>query len=117
MTHCSPDAGSRGSPEGRKLYVVDSINDLHKLSLCPAGSQPLFRMCALPACWPSRLPGHLQTRCCPPGGAPGHPRPGTRRSGPVLYGAADCADCQPGARLLRDFSNGLETRWMMCQED
>lgn len=61
MTHCSPDAGSRGSPEGRKLYVVDSINDLHKLSLCPAGSQPLFRMCALPACWPSRLPGHLQT--------------------------------------------------------
>uniref|UniRef100_A0A8P0S968 Leucine rich single-pass membrane protein 1 n=3 Tax=Canis lupus familiaris TaxID=9615 RepID=A0A8P0S968_CANLF len=42
MTHCSPDAGSRGSPEGRKLYVVDSINDLHKLSLCPAGSQPLF---------------------------------------------------------------------------
>ncbi|XP_038301484.1 leucine-rich single-pass membrane protein 1 isoform X3 [Canis lupus baileyi] len=66
MTHCSPDAGSRGSPEGRKLYVVDSINDLHKLSLCPAGSQPLFRMCALPACWPSRLPGHLQTVAAAP---------------------------------------------------
>uniref|UniRef100_A0A8C0K2G5 Leucine rich single-pass membrane protein 1 n=1 Tax=Canis lupus dingo TaxID=286419 RepID=A0A8C0K2G5_CANLU len=56
MTHCSPDAGSRGSPEGRKLYVVDSINDLHKLSLCPAGSQPLFRMCEeLPD---TRDPGH-----------------------------------------------------------
>ncbi|XP_041584138.1 leucine-rich single-pass membrane protein 1 isoform X2 [Vulpes lagopus] len=41
----------------------------------------------------------------PPGGAPGHPRPGTRRSGPAPDGAGDGADRQPGAGLLRDFSN------------
>ncbi|XP_039718736.1 leucine-rich single-pass membrane protein 1 isoform X2 [Pteropus medius] len=36
------DAGSNGIHEDRKLYVVDSINDLNKLNLCPAGSQHLF---------------------------------------------------------------------------
>ena len=44
----SQDTGSGGIPEDRKLYVVDSINDLNKLNLCPAGSQRLFRMCAFP---------------------------------------------------------------------
>ncbi|KAB0405224.1 hypothetical protein J1605_009714 [Eschrichtius robustus] len=38
----SQDTGSGGIPEDRKLYVVDSINDLNKLNLCPAGSQRLF---------------------------------------------------------------------------
>ncbi|XP_007120089.2 leucine-rich single-pass membrane protein 1 isoform X2 [Physeter macrocephalus] len=38
----SQDTGSGGIPEDRKLYVVDSINDLNKLNLCPAGSQHLF---------------------------------------------------------------------------
>ncbi|XP_024902620.1 leucine-rich single-pass membrane protein 1 isoform X1 [Pteropus alecto] len=36
------DAGSDGIHEDRKLYVVDSINDLNKLNLFPAGSQHLF---------------------------------------------------------------------------
>ncbi|XP_059511859.1 leucine-rich single-pass membrane protein 1 isoform X1 [Myotis daubentonii] len=43
--HRSPrDSGSRGIPvpEDRKLYVVDSINDLHRLNFCPAGSQHLL---------------------------------------------------------------------------
>ncbi|KAG8508502.1 Leucine-rich single-pass membrane protein 1 [Galemys pyrenaicus] len=39
----SQDAGSGGVHEERKLYVVDSINDLHKLNLCPAGPQHHFR--------------------------------------------------------------------------
>ncbi|XP_041584140.1 leucine-rich single-pass membrane protein 1 isoform X4 [Vulpes lagopus] len=62
-------------------------------------------------CVPSQLAGPLASRppadgrCCPPGGAPGHPRPGTRRSGPAPDGAGDGADRQPGAGLLRDFSN------------
>uniref|UniRef100_A0A8C8ZDS9 Leucine rich single-pass membrane protein 1 n=1 Tax=Prolemur simus TaxID=1328070 RepID=A0A8C8ZDS9_PROSS len=40
--HSSQDTGSGGIHEDRKLYVVDSINDLNKLNLCPAGSQHLF---------------------------------------------------------------------------
>ncbi|EAW83464.1 leucine rich single-pass membrane protein 1 [Homo sapiens] len=42
MTHSSQDTGSCGIQEDGKLYVVDSINDLNKLNLCPAGSQHLF---------------------------------------------------------------------------
>lgn len=42
MKRSSQDSGSRSIPEDRKLYVVDSINDLNKLNLCPAGSQQLF---------------------------------------------------------------------------
>ncbi|PNJ29824.1 leucine-rich single-pass membrane protein 1 [Pongo pygmaeus] len=42
MTHSSQDTGSCGIQEDGKLYVVDSINDLNKLNLCPAGSQQLF---------------------------------------------------------------------------
>ncbi|XP_023393245.1 leucine-rich single-pass membrane protein 1 isoform X4 [Pteropus vampyrus] len=42
MNHSPQDAGSDGIHEDRKLYVVDSINDLNKLNLCPAGSQHLF---------------------------------------------------------------------------
>ncbi|XP_004677221.1 PREDICTED: leucine-rich single-pass membrane protein 1 [Condylura cristata] len=40
----SQDTGSGGIYEERKLYVVDSINDLHKLNLCPARPQHHFRM-------------------------------------------------------------------------
>ncbi|KAL2777560.1 leucine-rich single-pass membrane protein 1 [Daubentonia madagascariensis] len=42
MNHSSQDTGSGGIHEDGKLYVVDSINDLNKLNLCPAGSQHLF---------------------------------------------------------------------------
>nr|BAE21983.1 unnamed protein product [Mus musculus] len=42
MTHSSQDAGSHGIQEEGRLYVVDSINDLNKLSLCPMESQHLF---------------------------------------------------------------------------
>ncbi|KAL4669774.1 hypothetical protein H8959_008328 [Pygathrix nigripes] len=42
MTHSSQDTGTCGIQEDGKLYVVDSINDLNKLNLCPAGSQHLF---------------------------------------------------------------------------
>ncbi|XP_045684209.1 leucine-rich single-pass membrane protein 1 isoform X2 [Phyllostomus hastatus] len=42
MNRPSPDAGPHDVAEERKLYVVDSINDLHKLNLCPAESQHLF---------------------------------------------------------------------------
>ncbi|XP_008567881.1 PREDICTED: leucine-rich single-pass membrane protein 1 [Galeopterus variegatus] len=42
MNHSSQDTGSCGIHEDGKLYVVDSINDLNKLNLCPAGSQHLF---------------------------------------------------------------------------
>ncbi|KAM6152333.1 leucine-rich single-pass membrane protein 1 [Erethizon dorsatum] len=42
MNHSFQDAGSCGVHEDGKLYVVDSINDLNKLTLCPAGSQHLF---------------------------------------------------------------------------
>ncbi|XP_011854598.1 PREDICTED: leucine-rich single-pass membrane protein 1 [Cercocebus atys] len=42
MTHSSQDTGSCDIQEDGKLYVVDSINDLNKLNLCPAGSQHLF---------------------------------------------------------------------------
>ncbi|XP_062054972.1 leucine-rich single-pass membrane protein 1 [Lepus europaeus] len=42
MSHASQDTGSRERHEDRKLYVVDSINDLNKLNLCPAESQHLF---------------------------------------------------------------------------
>ncbi|XP_047619656.1 leucine-rich single-pass membrane protein 1 [Phacochoerus africanus] len=42
MNRSSQDTGSRGLPEDRKLYAVDSINDLNRLNLCPAGSQHLF---------------------------------------------------------------------------
>ncbi|XP_055974529.1 leucine-rich single-pass membrane protein 1 [Sorex fumeus] len=42
MNHSFQDDVSQGIREERKLYVVDSINDLHKLTLSPAGSQQLF---------------------------------------------------------------------------
>ncbi|XP_024418655.2 leucine-rich single-pass membrane protein 1 [Desmodus rotundus] len=42
MNHSSQGTGSHDIVEDRKLYVVDSINDLHKLNLCPAESQHLF---------------------------------------------------------------------------
>lgn len=45
MTHSSQDAGSHDVHEEGKLYVVDSINDLNKLNLCPTESQHLFCMC------------------------------------------------------------------------
>ncbi|XP_034369660.1 leucine-rich single-pass membrane protein 1 [Arvicanthis niloticus] len=44
MTHSSQDAGSHGIHEEGKLYVVDSINDLNKLNLCPTESQHLFSL-------------------------------------------------------------------------
>ncbi|XP_037011950.2 leucine-rich single-pass membrane protein 1 [Artibeus jamaicensis] len=50
MNRFSGDAGSQDAAEDRKLYVVDSINDLHKLHLCPTESQRLF----LPA---EKVPG------------------------------------------------------------
>lgn len=43
MSHASQDTCSHEVPEARKLYIVDSINDLNKLNLCPAESQHLFR--------------------------------------------------------------------------
>ncbi|KAM8771045.1 leucine-rich single-pass membrane protein 1 [Rhynchonycteris naso] len=42
MNGSSRDAGPHGIPGDRRLYVVDSINDLHKLHLCPDESQTLF---------------------------------------------------------------------------
>ncbi|KAM7120555.1 leucine-rich single-pass membrane protein 1 isoform 1-T1 [Molossus nigricans] len=42
MNYSARDAGSHDIPEDRKLYVVDSINDLHKLNFCPDGSQHLL---------------------------------------------------------------------------
>ncbi|XP_063094891.1 leucine-rich single-pass membrane protein 1 isoform X1 [Cavia porcellus] len=42
MNHSFQDTGSCGIHEDGKLYVVDSINDLNKFNLCPAGSQHLF---------------------------------------------------------------------------
>ncbi|XP_008061283.1 leucine-rich single-pass membrane protein 1 [Carlito syrichta] len=42
MNHSSQDTDSRDMHEDGKLYVVDSINDLNKLNLCPTGSQHLF---------------------------------------------------------------------------
>lgn len=42
MNHSFQDTGPCGIHEDGKLYVVDSINDLNKLNLCPAGSQHLF---------------------------------------------------------------------------
>lgn len=56
----SSQAGFPGIPEDRKLYVVDSINDLNKLNLCPVESQHLFRMCELHCHSPSWLLGHLK---------------------------------------------------------
>ena len=47
MNHSSQGTGSHDIVEDRKLYVVDSINDLHQLNLCPAESQHLFCMCTL----------------------------------------------------------------------
>nr|XP_006982383.2 leucine-rich single-pass membrane protein 1 isoform X3 [Peromyscus maniculatus bairdii]XP_042116621.1 leucine-rich single-pass membrane protein 1 isoform X3 [Peromyscus maniculatus bairdii] len=44
MTHSSQDAGPHGIHEEGKLYVVDSINDLNKLNLCPTESQHLFSL-------------------------------------------------------------------------
>ncbi|EDM03337.1 rCG62096 [Rattus norvegicus] len=44
MTHSSQDAGSHDVHEEGKLYVVDSINDLNKLNLCPTESQHLFSL-------------------------------------------------------------------------
>ncbi|GAB1297405.1 Leucine-rich single-pass membrane protein 1 [Apodemus speciosus] len=44
MTHSSQDAGSHGIHEEGKLYVVDSINDLNKLNLCPTESPRLFSL-------------------------------------------------------------------------
>ncbi|XP_048195726.1 leucine-rich single-pass membrane protein 1 [Perognathus longimembris pacificus] len=42
MNNSTQDTSSHGIHEDGKLYVVDSINDLNKLNLCPAGSQQLF---------------------------------------------------------------------------
>ncbi|XP_060051699.1 leucine-rich single-pass membrane protein 1 isoform X2 [Erinaceus europaeus] len=42
MNHSSQDTSSRDIHEERKLYVVDSINDLTKLNFCLDGSQHLF---------------------------------------------------------------------------
>ncbi|XP_054427247.1 leucine-rich single-pass membrane protein 1 [Pteronotus mesoamericanus] len=42
MNRSPRHAGSRGVAEDRKLYIVDSINDLHKLNLCPSEPQHLF---------------------------------------------------------------------------
>ncbi|XP_053464951.1 leucine-rich single-pass membrane protein 1 [Nycticebus coucang] len=42
MNHSSQDTGSGGIYEDGKLYVVDSINDLNKLNLYPAGPQHVF---------------------------------------------------------------------------
>ncbi|XP_008828017.1 leucine-rich single-pass membrane protein 1 isoform X2 [Nannospalax galili] len=42
MNHSFQDSGSRGIHEEGKLYIVDSINDLNKLNLCPVESQHLF---------------------------------------------------------------------------
>ncbi|XP_042540426.1 leucine-rich single-pass membrane protein 1 [Dipodomys spectabilis] len=42
MNHSVQDTASQGVHEDGRLYVVDSINDLNKLNLCPAGSQQLF---------------------------------------------------------------------------
>ncbi|KAM4873689.1 leucine-rich single-pass membrane protein 1 [Thomomys bottae] len=42
MNDSIQDTNSHGVHEDGKLYVVDSINDLNKLNLCPAGSQQLF---------------------------------------------------------------------------
>lgn len=47
MNRSSQDTGSQGILGDGQLYAVDSINDLHRLNLCPAGSQRLFRTCAL----------------------------------------------------------------------
>ncbi|KAM6201034.1 leucine-rich single-pass membrane protein 1 [Rhynchocyon petersi] len=44
MNHSSQDTGSPGIHEEGRLYVVDSINDLNKLNLCPSGSQRLFSL-------------------------------------------------------------------------
>ncbi|XP_021520569.1 leucine-rich single-pass membrane protein 1 [Meriones unguiculatus] len=44
MSHSSQGAGSHGTHEEGKLYVVDSINDLNKLNLCPTESQHLFSL-------------------------------------------------------------------------
>ncbi|XP_007641032.1 leucine-rich single-pass membrane protein 1 isoform X1 [Cricetulus griseus] len=44
MTHSSQDARPHGIHEEGKLYVVDSINDLNKLNLCPTESQHLFAL-------------------------------------------------------------------------
>lgn len=60
MNRSPQDTGSHSIHGDRKLYAVDSINDLHKLNLCPAGSQHVFRTCALqgPA-GPQQLLGRL----------------------------------------------------------
>ncbi|KAK7796101.1 hypothetical protein U0070_010532 [Myodes glareolus] len=42
MTHPSQTVGPHSIHEEGKLYVVDSINDLNKLNLCPTESQHLF---------------------------------------------------------------------------
>ncbi|XP_019508580.1 PREDICTED: leucine-rich single-pass membrane protein 1 [Hipposideros armiger] len=42
MNRSPQDTGSHSIHGDRKLYAVDSINDLHKLNLCPAGSQHVF---------------------------------------------------------------------------
>lgn len=44
MTHSSQGVGPHGIHEEGKLYVVDSINDLNKLNLCPTESQHLFSL-------------------------------------------------------------------------
>ncbi|XP_049639681.1 leucine-rich single-pass membrane protein 1 [Suncus etruscus] len=44
MNHSFQDSGSDGILEERKLYVVNSLNDLHKLTLSPGGSQQLFSL-------------------------------------------------------------------------
>ncbi|XP_027694667.1 leucine-rich single-pass membrane protein 1 [Vombatus ursinus] len=39
MNHSALEIGSCDTPEERKLYVIDSLNDLNKVNLSPAGSQ------------------------------------------------------------------------------
>lgn len=60
MTHSSQDAGSHGIQEEGRLYVVDSINDLNKLSLCPMESQHLFCMYVCPGSMALGLPKDIK---------------------------------------------------------
>ncbi|KAM5236814.1 LOW QUALITY PROTEIN: leucine-rich single-pass membrane protein 1 [Ctenodactylus gundi] len=48
MNHSILDTGAHGTHEDGKLYVVDSINDLNRLTLCQARSQHVFRMEKVP---------------------------------------------------------------------
>ncbi|XP_003771564.1 leucine-rich single-pass membrane protein 1 [Sarcophilus harrisii] len=45
MNHSALEIGSCDTHEERKLYVIDSLNDLNKVNFSPAGSQRLFLIC------------------------------------------------------------------------